>query len=181
MRIALPLLVSLALAGAPAARAAEPDNATLQQEVNALKAVVHDLQQRMNVLEGRSPAAAQTAPVPQAAPASQAAPAVPQAAPMPQAAPAAPQPQAAPVAAAPPAASAGYVSPEAALRANWSKVNAKMDQDDVTRLLGAPSKKFMLDGRNVWYYYYPGTGGGSVFFTDVGRVTSSQSPFGWSW
>ena len=56
-----------------------------------------------------------------------------------------------------------------------------MDQGEITRLLGAPSKKFVLDGRNVWYYYYPGTGRGSVFFTDAGRVSSSKSPFGWGW
>jgi len=48
-------------------------------------------------------------------------------------------------------------------------------------LLGAPSKKFILDGRRGWYYYYPGTGGGSVFFSDAGRVSSRQSPFGLGW
>jgi hypothetical protein len=178
MRIALPVLVSLALAGASTARAAEPDNATLQQEVKALKEMVHELQQRVTVLEGRSPVPTQRAPLPQAAPAiPQPAPAVRQAAPAPQA----PAPQAAPVAAAPLAASSGYISPEAALRASWSKVNREMDQGDVKKLLGEPSKKFLIDGRNVWYYYYPGTGAGSVFFTDAGRVSSSQSPLGWSW
>ncbi|MGH8736618.1 MAG: hypothetical protein ACREVC_04580 [Burkholderiales bacterium] len=137
MRIALPVLVCAALAAAPSARADSGD-AALQQEVQALKQIVHDLQQRVSVLEGRTPAA-------------------------------------------PVAANAGYVSPEAALRANWARIKADMEQGEVTRLLGAPSKKFLLDGRNVWYYYYPATGGGSVFFTDAGRVSSRQSPFGMGW
>jgi hypothetical protein len=140
MRIALRLLVSLALAGAPAVRAAEPDNAKLQQEVKALREVVLDLQERVNQLEGRQPPAASRL-----------------------------------------GSNSSYVSPEAALRANWSKVEQAMDQGEVTRLLGAPSNKFTLDGRTVWYYYYPATGSGSVFFTDAGRVSSRQSPFGWGW
>jgi hypothetical protein len=154
MRIALSVLVSLALASAPAVRAAEPDSARLQQEVEALKELVLDLQKRLSQLEGRQPPAAQAAPG---------------------------TPQAAPVAASPLGANSAYASPEAALRANWSKIAQEMDQSEVTRLLGAPSKKFMLDGRTVWYYYYPGTGSGSVFFTDAGRVSSRQSPFGWGW
>jgi hypothetical protein len=36
-----------------------------------------------------------------------------------------------------------------------------------------------IDGRTAWYYVYPATGTGSVFFTDSGRVSSRQSPFGW--
>ena len=146
MRVALPALVCLALASAPAASAAEPDAAALRDQVQALREMVLDLQKRMSQLEGRAPAAA-----------------------------------AAPDAAASAVPRAGYGSPEAALRANWSKVNQNMDRDEVTNLLGAPSKKFALDGRTVWDYYYPATGGGSVFFGDAGRVSSSQSPFGWGW
>jgi hypothetical protein len=94
---------------------------------------------------------------------------------VPQAAPTVPQ-------AAPLGGSTEYVSPEAFLRTNWSKIKADMDEGEVASLLGQPSKKFTLDGRNVWYYYYPGTGSGSVFFSDAGRVTSRQSPFGlWAW
>ena len=154
MRIALLVFVSVALAGAPAARAAESDTATLEQEVKALKEVVLDLQKRLSELEGRQPPAEHAAPG---------------------------TAQAAPAAAAPLGANSGYMSPEAALRANWSKIAQDMDQSEVTRLLGAPSKKFLLDGRTVWYYYYPATGSGSVFFTDAGRVSSRQSPFGWGW
>jgi hypothetical protein len=87
----------------------------------------------------------------------------------------------APAAAPSPAPRAGEVTPEARLRMNWEKVGKDMDQGEVTRLLGAPSKKSTIDGRTVWYYAYPGTGGGSVFFTDAGRVSSRQSPFGWGW
>ncbi len=154
MRIALSILVSLALAGVPAVRAADPDYATLQQEFKSLREEVLDLQKRVNHLEGRRPPAAQGAPGTTLA---------------------------APAGAAPLGANSGYVSPVAALRANWSKVEQEMDQGEVTRLLGAPSNKFTLDGRTVWYYYYPATGSGSVFFTDAGRVSSRQSPFGWGW
>jgi len=154
MRIALPTLVAVALAGAAAAHAAEPDIASLELEVKALKQEVLDLQKRLSQIEGRQAPAAQAAPD---------------------------TAQNAPVAAAPLGATSGYVNPEAALRANWSKIAQEMDQSEVTRLLGAPSKKFVLDGRTVWYYYYPATGSGSVFFTDAGRVSSRQSPFGWGW
>jgi hypothetical protein len=177
MRIALLVLVSLALAGVSAARAADPENAVLQQEVKALKEMVHDLQERVKVLEARSPVPpeASASPVPP-----QASPVPPQVAPVPPQASQA-VPQAAPIAAAPLGATSGYVSPEAALRANWSKVVQEMEQGEVARLLGTPSKRFTLNGRTVWYYYYPATGGGSVFFTDAGRVSSRQSPFGWDW
>lgn len=154
MRVALPICISLALAGAPAARAAEPDNATLEREVKALKEVVLDLQRRLAELESRRLPAARADPG---------------------------TPRAAPVAADPLGANPGYISPEAALRASWSKIAQEMSQAEVMRLLGTPSKKFVLDGRTVWYYYYPATGSGSVFFTDAGKVSSRQSPFGWGW
>lgn len=76
---------------------------------------------------------------------------------------------------------AGYVTPEAALRGTWARIKPDMAEAEVATLLGAPSKKFTLDGRRGWYYYYPGTGAGSVFFTDAGRVSSRQSPFGMGW
>ena len=216
MRLAIWALASLALTAVPEARAAEPDNATLLQEIRALKEVVRDLGQsvrdlerRLTVLEGRASTATSASPAKpegaQATPSTTAAmphvtPALPQAAtPILEAAPAIPTasaiapappvavPQAAPAGpqgatvaqAAPIGAGAPYVSPEAMLRANWSKITADMDESEVTNLLGPPSKKFTLGARTVWYYYYPATGRGSVFFTDAGRVTSRQSPFGW--
>jgi hypothetical protein len=75
----------------------------------------------------------------------------------------------------------GYVSPEAALKNTWARIKPDMAEAEVVALLGEPSKKFDLDGRRGWYYYYPGTGAGSVFFTDAGRVSSRQSPFGLGW
>jgi hypothetical protein len=90
-------------------------------------------------------------------------------------------PVVAPIAAAQPGADSGPATPEAALRANWSNVKAEMGQAEVTRLLGEPTRKLTIDGRTVWYYVYPGIGTGSVFFTDKGRVSSRQWPFGWGW
>ena len=163
MRIALALIISLVLAS-PAAQAA--GDAGLEQQVKALTEQVHQLQQRLDRLEGRTPPA-----VPAAASAPAAAPV---------AAPAAAS-VAAPAAAQLAAPAAGYVSPEAALRGTWTRIKPDMAEAEVVALLGAPSKKFTLDGRRGWYYYYPGTGAGSVFFTDEGRVSSRQSPFGMGW
>ncbi len=179
------MLVALALGAVSAAHAADPDKATLQKEIEALKAMVRNLEQRVSVLEGRAPATASASPAKPASPKASASPATaiaPEArVAIPPAAPTAPHTMAAVPRAAPIGEGAGYISPEAALRATWSKVDAGMDQGEVTRLLGQPSKKLTLDGRTVWYYYYPATGSGSVFFTDAGRVSSRQSPFGLGW
>jgi SmpA / OmlA family len=156
--------VATALITMTPARAAAPDNAALQQEIQALKATVLDLQARMSQLEGH---AVDAQPPPQSAAVDA------QPAPVPQAAPAE-------VSAVVPAGSTS-ISPEAALKLNWSKVGPGMDQNQVAQLLGAPSAKSTLDGRPVWYYAYPGTGRGSVFFTDAGKVSSRQSPFGLGW
>jgi len=216
MRVGIWALALFALAPVPAAHAAEPDNATLLQEIKALKEAmqdlvqtVRDLERRLTVLEGHAPAPSSTLPAKpqgaQATPPTAAAmphvtPGLPQAtAPIPQAAPAIPTanaiapapaaavPQAAPIGpqvatasgAAPIGAGVPYVSPEAVLSANWSKIRADMDESEVTNLLGPPSTKFRLGAKTVWYYYYPATGRGSVFFTDAGRVSSRQSPFSW--
>ena len=173
----VPVLCAWALLGSTPAAAEDPEVAALRRQVNALEQQVRDLQSRMQKLEGGAqaapgagaPAAAQVAPLP---------PAPAPLAPAPPAA-AAPPPAAAPTAAS--AAGPGYVSPEALLKQRWSSIKPAMTSDRVTELLGAPTTKFKLDGRDVWYYYYPGTGGGSVFFTDAGKVSSSQSPFGWGW
>ena len=160
MRTTLMIFAScFALAGASVARAEEPDVAALQQQVRQLRQTVLELQKRVDRLEGRRAPAAQAAPV---------------------AAPRAAQ-TAVPRAAQTPAPGAGYVTPEAALKATWHRIRPDMAQSEVVALLGEPSKKFVLDGRRGWYYYYPGTGGGSVFFTEEGRVSSRQSPFGLGW
>jgi hypothetical protein len=179
----------------------------LKEVVRDLVQTVRNLEHRVTVLEGHAPAPSSplpakpqgaqvmpsttaamphvtpglpqaTTPIPQAAPAIPTANAIAPAVAVPQAAPVGPQVATAP-GAAPIGAGVPYVSPEAVLSANWSKIRADMDESEVTNLLGPPSTKFRLGARTVWYYYYPATGRGSVFFTDTGRVSSRQSPFGW--
>jgi outer membrane murein-binding lipoprotein Lpp len=161
----VPVLCAWALLGSTPAAAEDPEVAALRRQVNALEQQVRALNARMDQLEGRAPAAVPQATPPAAAPAA-----------------AAQSPHAAPPP--PPAASAagpGYVSPEAVLKQRWSSIKPAITNARVTELLGEPTTRFKLDGRDVWYYYYPGQGGGSVFFTDEGKVSSSQSPFGWGW
>jgi outer membrane protein assembly factor BamE (lipoprotein component of BamABCDE complex) len=67
-----------------------------------------------------------------------------------------------------------------ALRESWSHVEKGMTQAEITGLLGAPSRELTIDGKLVWYYYYAGIGGSSVFFNGDGRVSSKQRPtVGW--
>jgi hypothetical protein len=67
-----------------------------------------------------------------------------------------------------------------ALRESWSHVDKGMTQAQITGLLGAPTKELTIDGKMVWYYYYAGIGGSSVFFYSDGRVSSKQRPtVGW--
>ena len=177
------MLAVLALAAGPAA-AADTGDAALRKEVKALEERVRLLEQRVGSLEGRSQHAPEAKPTAQAPP-----PAPPPAYyPPVTATPAAPAANVAtpPAIVAAPAANAttppaGYLTPEAALRVSWSKVRQGIGEREVVDLLGQPSRKMTLDGRTVWYYVYPGTGRGSIFFTDAGRVSSSQSPFGLGW
>ena len=75
------------------------------------------------------------------------------------------------------AASANSTAPD---RQGWRQLGSGATQDDVTRLLGAPTRTFQLAGKTVWYYYYPAKGAGSVFFDSAGRASSVQSPSnGW--
>lgn len=62
------------------------------------------------------------------------------------------------------------------LRENWRNLEEGMPQEQVKILLGAPQKAFRLGGQLVWYYYYPGVGGGSVFFSSTGHLSGSQKP-----
>ena len=55
-----------------------------------------------------------------------------------------------------------------------------MSQAEIADVLGQPSKETRIDGKLVWYYYYPGIGGASVFFKSNGQVSSYQAPnVGW--
>ena len=175
-RTALVLLVLLGTVSLPAARAAEPDVASLEREVAALQEVVQRLQAQVDRLESHpTPAEQSTSYAPRSAQPA-ASEAVSQ--PVSRATPKAALP-AVPIAALESGADPLVTNPQAQLRANWSKIEPGIDSDEVSRLLGAPTKKLRLDGRNAWYYSYPALGNGSVFFTDVGRVSSRQSPFGW--
>jgi hypothetical protein len=67
-----------------------------------------------------------------------------------------------------------------ALRESWGHVDKGMTREQIGGLLGPPTKETRIDGKLVWYYYYPGIGGASVFFNGDGRVSSSQRPtVGW--
>ena len=170
-RTAILAIVFLALAGSPVARASEADDAALRKDVKTLIEMVQDLQRRVSALEAHSAQPPTTATV--APPATSS---------VPRAAQAAGTAQVAPIAAARPGVRPDYVSPEAMLKANWNQIDKGMDEAAIKALIGTPSTTFLLDGRLVWYYYYPGTGRGSIFFTDAGRVSSYQSPFpafGW--
>ncbi|MBI3779221.1 MAG: hypothetical protein HY274_09990 [Gammaproteobacteria bacterium] len=73
-----------------------------------------------------------------------------------------------------PAASAPAPAPS--FRETWRGIHDGLTRDEVKKLLGAPQHEFMLSGKRVWYYYYAGEGGGSVFFGEDGRVAGSQAP-----
>jgi hypothetical protein len=156
------MLLLPGLASLSAVWAVEPDVAGLEREVAALKEVVQHLQARVDRLEGRPAFAEPSASAPSPSAARRASDAVVQA-----------------TAALQPGADASAASAQAQLRINWSKIRQGIDADEVSRLLGAPTSQLRLDGRNAWYYSYPAIGNGSVFFTDAGRVSSHQSPFGW--
>ncbi len=156
------MLMLLGMASLSTAWAAGPDVASLEREVAALKDAVQHLQARVDRLEGRpafaEPSASGTPP---SAP-RRASDALVQA-----------------TAALQPGVDAPAASAQAQLRINWSKIRQGIDADEVSRLLGTPTSRLRLDGRTAWYYSYPAVGNGSVFFTDAGRVSSHQSPFGW--
>jgi hypothetical protein len=64
----------------------------------------------------------------------------------------------------------------AALRLSWRQVSRGMSETQILDTLGKPSGETRINGKRVWYYYYPGIGGGSVFFNSDGRVSSNQPP-----
>jgi hypothetical protein len=160
----LPALLLLFASGLPVARAQGPDMVSMQREIDALRDTVSVLRARLDAIESR-PA---NAPRPSASAAHG------------ETAVASASGRVAPVAAAQPGVRPIDAGPEAALRTAWSRLEPLLDQDDVRRLLGEPSKRLVIDGRNAWVYLYPGLGTGSVFFTNAGRVSSRQSPFGWA-
>jgi len=67
-----------------------------------------------------------------------------------------------------------------ALRESWSRVKKGMTKAQIQELLGPPTNELTINSKLVWYYYYAGIGGSSVFFNDDGHVSSLQRPtVGW--
>jgi hypothetical protein len=158
----LAALLSVAI-GAPCAPANAPELEALRQEMQALRRQVSALTRRLDALEARPVSVGPPTP---AASGDDHRSALPNEPPP-------------PVAASHDGRPASDMGPETALRAAWSHVEPKLDHDAIRRLLGEPTRRVSIDGREAWLYAYPGLGMGSVFFTDLGLVSSRQSPFAW--
>lgn len=66
------------------------------------------------------------------------------------------------------------------IKSKWQSIKKGMTSQQIHSLLGEPGQQFQLSGKTVWYYRYPGVGGGSIFFSNDGTVASWQRPpFGW--
>ncbi len=66
------------------------------------------------------------------------------------------------------------------IKEKWGGLHNDMTGKEVTALLGAPSRKFTLNGSAVWYYDYRGVGVGSVMLGKDGRIVGWQRPpVGW--
>jgi SmpA / OmlA family len=149
------LLMWLSAALLPA-HAQEQDPASLQKEVDQLRQEVQSLKEQVKSLQ-EAPTAA-TPPQTQ--------PAVKQPTPAPN--------QVEPAPAKPPA---GSIT---ALRESWSHVEKGMTKAQIQEVLGPPTNELTINSKLVWYYYYAGIGGSSVFFNADGRVSSHQRPtVGW--
>ena len=75
-------------------------------------------------------------------------------------------------------AGAPSLSPAEARRVAWRGLKEGQSEAEVEALLGPPTKRFELSGKQVSYYYYQGLGAGSVFFDGSGRISSVQRPPG---
>jgi len=156
------LLASLAAAPSPA-QAGETDASSLQKEVEQLKQEVQTLKEQVKSLQETPSAAAAPSVAIQPEPT------------------AAPQPQSTPTASnSAPVAVKPAADSVAELRVSWSQVDKGMTKAQIASLLGPPTRELTIDGKLVWYYYYPRIGGSSVFFNGDGRVSSKQRPtVGW--
>jgi hypothetical protein len=161
-RAALAGAIALLAIVAPASRADE-DIAALRGRLEQIKELVADFEARLQALEAArgSAGAAKPAVLPQA--------------------PALPPPAAAPAAIARVPASASEATEPIVPRERWRHVREGLTGEQVTALIGPPTKTFELAGKTVWYYYYPSIGAGSVFFGSRGVASSVQRPAGGSW
>ena len=85
--------------------------------------------------------------------------------------------------AAPPPADLPHAQPELAayqeleaLRTNWKQLQRGLSRTELHQLLGKPDSRLTLDQQTLWYYRYPGIGGGSVMLDSKGKVTGWQKP-----
>lgn len=134
----------------------------LSQRVQTLEATVKRLQQEIKA-QGRA-----TAPVAGGA------------APSSAAAPTPPAPASGAAAATPQHNSAQASQSPWVIKSKWEQIKKGMTSQQIHSLLGEPSQEFQLSGQRVWYYRYPGVGGGSVIFRNDDTVASWQRPpVGW--
>jgi Tfp pilus assembly protein FimV len=144
-----------------------------ESETQALRKEVEELKQKVQKLEEQQATKLQSGQAASSAEPSSA-PAAKQ--PAPQVSSPSPPQHPAPV----PATAASTTNSVPALRESWSRVAKNMSQAEIADVLGQPSRETHIDGKLVWYYYYPGIGGASVFFKSNGHVSSYQSPhLGW--
>lgn len=141
------LLVGLAATLLPA-QAQEQDPTSLQKEVDQLRQEVQSLKEQVKSLH-EPPPVATPPPVTQPTPAPN---------------------KVEPAPTKPPA---GSIT---ALRESWSHVEKGMTRAQIQKVLGPPTNELTINGKLVWYYYYTGVGGSSVFFNGDGRVSSHQRP-----
>jgi len=145
----------LAFLSAVSATRAPADDATDEKaRIERLEQTLDRIERRLELLEHADKS---SSPVPTTVPETQAAPE------MGRPAPAAPQSATAP-------------PPIQSLRENRRAIRRRMAEDDVTRLLGAPTRLLQIDSKHVWYYEYPGVGSGSVAFDSNSRVDDWQHP-----
>jgi len=62
------------------------------------------------------------------------------------------------------------------LRTNWKRLQRGLSPTELRQLLGKPRSELAFDRQTLWYYRYPGIGGGSVMLDSRGKVTGWQEP-----
>jgi hypothetical protein len=191
------ITAALAWGSTGTAHGEDADVAALRQELEAMKQSNRELQDRVNALEGKpggapaarqqpgasaSPATANPQPPMTPVPAAIAGAAV-AVEPVPAA-----RPDAAPQTGAQATSAQSSVDPGkmstndmiVALRRNWGQVKRGQTETGIRELLGAPTKEMQINGKQTWYYYYPGIGSGSVVFSSDKRTSGFQPPsMGW--
>jgi len=63
-----------------------------------------------------------------------------------------------------------------ALHMNWKQLQRGLSRAELDQLLGKPYSELTLDQQTLWYYRYPGIGGGSVMLDSNDKVSGWQLP-----